>query len=161
MEPRIIVIDSNVRQSAKDKPDPLECYTDLPNGFTAGLTLTLVHAAAVTQEMYGNILGIVIRIETKIEHLNPKLFKADKETIDWENLRERIIKSREKFPGKVIVVDCGRWIDEVINYIKANNSDNFFSGIRLQNEAFGIKRSLLRGTSEYQNTLPKEEKIKE
>jgi len=160
MPERFIVIDSNVRQSAKFEPDPLECYENLKGGFTANLTLILVHAAAVTQEMYENILGVVIRIETKIEHLNPKLFKADKETIDWENLRARITNSRNNFPGKVIVVDCGRWIDEVINYIEANNSDKFFTGIRLQNEAFGIKRSLLRDTPEYQNSLPKDEKIK-
>jgi hypothetical protein len=138
-------------------PKPLENYERFTMGYTGGFKFTLIHAASENVgNIIGSVLGVVVRVGTNIEYIENA--KADREIIDFEDLRNRINIARTNFPGKKIFIDCGRWLSEVETYVLANNEDGFFSGLSLQNDAVRIKQSLLSRTPGYQDSLPKDKK---
>ncbi len=164
MQEFYIAISPNKREefdhSNKPFPKPLENYVGFTTDYTGGFKFTLIHAASENVgDIIGSVLGVVVRVGTNIEYI--KNAKADREIIDFEDLRNRINIARTNFPGKKIFIDCGRWIDEVKAHIDANNGDKFFSGLSLHNDAFIVKKSLLSRTPGYENSLPKDKKKQE
>jgi len=144
-------------QQNEPLPKPLENSERFTMGYTGGFKLSLLHAASENVgDIIGSVLGVVVRVGTNIEYIENS--KADREVIDFEDLRRRIKIARTNFPGKKIFIDCGRWLSEVETYVLANNGDEFFNGLSLQNDAVRIKQSLLSRTPGYENSLPKDKK---